>query len=75
MCLLMEGNNFSHTNTFLFESILFFSTPKNQIHFWEGREKAVYPGKPLHFKRDQVLVRIVSLSPSKAQKLQRSREA
>lgn len=75
MCLLMEGNNFSHTNTFLFASILFFSTPKNQIHFWEGRGKAAYPGKPLHFDRDWVLLRIVLLPPSNSQKLQRSREA
>lgn len=67
MCFLMEGNNFSHTNTFLFESILFFfAHPPKSDAFLEGKQ---HLGKPLRFERNRVLARSVSLPASQAQKL------
>lgn len=45
MCLLMEGNNFSHTNTFLFESILFFFHPQKSDTLLGGKRESYVPRK------------------------------
>lgn len=61
MCFLMEGNNFSHTNTFLFESILFFFCPPPKIRCVSGREAA--PRKAPSF-REESSTRQERLPPS-----------
>lgn len=46
----MEGNNFSHTNTFLFESILFFSPPPKSEVLLEGKQESCVPRKAASFQ-------------------------